>query len=202
MAASSPGKSAALIPGKNRRRVDREEGEKLLFGAAQDVARRKGFLADGVQASPENSCLERGRFKLRDKQDRLIVAIPVQEARDMLTYRRELAREVLKRAGVALNETNPESLERGKIRILSPELRALTWAVSCGRRVPYRKRQPLAPLIAVLLLLCAVLPGLIYLGWLWWRRRSYKRDLSALVDRWRKAGKPEPSRSFFQLYGR
>jgi hypothetical protein len=186
----------------NRRRTERDEGVKLLFGAAQDVARRMGYLNEGVQASEQNSCLERGRFKLRDKQDHLIIAIPVQQARDMLSYRRELAKEVLKRAGVAMKDGNPASLERGKIRLLSPELRALTWAISSGKRVPYRKRRKLEPLLVVVLLLAGVVPGIVYLLWRWWRQTVFRRELEALVKRWQAAGKPEPAASFFQLYGR
>ncbi|MFM2159358.1 MAG: hypothetical protein RLZZ124_1832 [Cyanobacteriota bacterium] len=186
----------------NRRRTERDEGVKLLFGAAQDVARRMGYLNEGVQASEQNSCLERGRFKLRDKQDHLIIAIPVQQARDMLAFRRELAKEVLKRAGVAMKDGNPASLERGKIRLLSPELRALTWAISSGKRVPYRKRRKLEPLLVVVLLLAGVVPGIVYLLWRWWRQTVFRRELEALVKRWQAAGKPEPAASFFQLYGR
>ena len=185
-----------------QRRTHRNDGLKLLFGAAMDVARRQGRLADGVQASETNSTLERGRFKLRDAQDRLITAIPVQAARDMLAYRRELAREVMEQVGVHVNDLNPAAMERGKIRIQTPEVRALAWAISTGKRVPYRKRLRHAKLISAVLLLCGVLPGLAFLGWLGQRNKAYQRDLNDLVKRWRAAGQPEPLASFFTLYGR
>ncbi len=184
----------------NSRRTDRDEGIRLLFGAAQDVARRKGLLADGVQASFANSGLERGRFKLRNRKDHLIVAIPVQEARDMLAYRRELAREVMEQAGVDLNHHNPTQLERQKLRIQPQEVRALAWAISHGRRVPYRKRLRRARWITLALLLCGVVPGLLFLAWLKRRQWTYQRELKGLVQRWREAGQPEPEASFFQLY--
>lgn len=184
----------------DRRIVGRDEGVELLFGAAQDVARRERKLADGIQASLEHSRLERGVFKLRSTRDRLIAAIPVQQVRDMLAYRRELAREALEAAGVALNARNPPLVERPKLRVESAEIRALAWAVSTGRRVPYSKRQPWRPALLVGLLLCGVLPGLLYLLWLWQRRQSYRRELADLVRRWRRAGQPEPTASFFRLY--
>jgi hypothetical protein len=185
----------------NRRRTDREEGIRLLFGAAQDVARRQGLLGDGVLASEANSSLERGRFKLRDQADHLIAAIPVQDARDMLAYRRDLAREVMQAAGITLNSRNPASQERGKLRILNPESRALAWAISTGRRVPYRRKQRWEPAVAVLLLLCGVIPGVAYILWLSAQQRASNRELAALVKRWQAAGKPEPASSFFELYG-
>lgn len=184
----------------NRRLTEREEGEELLFGAAQDVARRERKLADGLQASFDHSGLERGVFKLRSRNDKLIAAIPVQQARDMLAYRRQLAREVLDAAGVQVNALNPPLVERPKLRIQTPDVRALAWAVSTGRRVPYRKRQRWTPALVAALLLCGVLPGLVYLLWLWHQRQLYRRELADLVMRWRRAGQPEPKASFFRLY--
>lgn len=147
-----------------------------------------------MQVSAEHSHLERGRIKLRNNKDQLIAAISVQDARDMLAYRRSLARELLERSKVQINSSNPTHLERGKLRMLPAELRALTWAISTGRRVPYRKRQRLAPLYVLL-------TAGLYLLWLWWRNREYKQQLAALVKRWQQAGKPDPEASFFQLYG-
>jgi hypothetical protein len=187
--------------GKEKRYTDREEGFELLFGAAQDVARGERKLADGVQASLQHSQLERGLFKLRSRRNQLIAAIPVQQVRDMLAERRQLARDVMAAAGVSVNAANPAHLERKKVRVQPVEVRALAWAISKGRRVPSCRRQHWAPLLAVGLLLCGVLPGLVYLAWLWQRRRRYRTELKALVKRWRQAGQPEPSASFFRLYG-
>ena len=186
---------------EDQRRTDRSAGIRLLFGAAQDVARRKGQLGDGALASEAHSTLDRGKFKLRDNTERLLAVVPVQEARDALAYRRKLAHEAITDAGVELTSKNPTNQERGKLRVMNPELRALAWAVSTGRRIPYRRKQRWAPLIAIPLLLCGVIPGLIYLAWLWQRRRSSNRELAALVKRWQSAGRPEPEPSFFQLYG-
>ena len=183
-----------------RRLTERDEGVELLFGAAQDVARRERKLADGTQASLPHSGLERGVFKLRSQNDTLIAAIPVRQAREMLAYRRQLAREMLDSAGVRLNASNPPMVERPKLRIQPPEVRALAWAISTGKRVPYRRRWRWTPALAGALLLCGLLPGLLYLLWLSQRRQLYTRELAELVRRWRRAGQPEPKASFFRLY--
>ena len=185
-----------------QRRTDREEGLRLLFGAALDLARQQGKLAEGMKASLENSSLERGLFKLRGPRNQLIAALPVQQVRDMLAYRRQLAREVMGRAGVHLNDANPARVERPKLRIQTAEVRALAWAISDGRRIPYRQHQRWQPLLVVALLACGVVPGVLYLMWLAFSRRTYRRELAGLVQRWRRAGMPEPAASFFQLYGR
>ena len=188
--------------GAEDRRTDRDEGLRLLFGAAQDVARQQGRLSNGVRPNLENSSLERGQFKLRGPRNQLIAAIPVQQVRDMLAYRRELARDVMRQAGVQLNDANPARVERPKVRIQTAEVRALAWAISDGRRIPYRRRRHSEPLAAVLLLLCGVVPGVAYLIWLQGRRRQYRQELDKLVKRWKRAGMPEPAASFFQLYSR
>ena len=153
-----------------------------------------------MHASETNSGLERGRFKLRDANDHLITAIPVQEVRDMLAYRRELARDLLHHAHVDLKATNPASLERGKIRIQTGEVRALAWAISSGRRVPYHPKPRWVPWAACLLLMCGFVPGLIFIAWRNRRYRAYREELDALVRRWKAAGHPEPHESFFRLY--
>lgn len=166
-----------------------------------DVARQKGKLADGVTADEACSSLERGRLKLRDHRANLIVVIPVQEARDMLAYRRELGRKVMEGVGMHVNDMNPASIERWKVRVQTPEVRALTWAISTGRRIPYRRRLRGTRLITVILLLCGLIPGLIFLAWNRRRNTAYQNDLAALVKRWRSAGQPEPLASFFLLHG-
>lgn len=182
--------------GAEGRRTDREEGLRLLFGAAQDLARQQGKLTSGMKASLENSSLERGLFKLRGPRNQLIAVIPVQEVRSMLTYRRQLARAVMQQAGVKLNDANPARVERPKLRIQPAEVRALAWAISDGRRIPYRPRRAWQPLLVAALLACGVIPGVLYLLWLLRRRNQYRQELAGQVQRWRRAGMPEPAASF------
>lgn len=58
--------------GSELRRTDREEGLKLVYGAALDVARQKNLIPKGTTPSFEHSKLERGRYKIRCGLDRLI----------------------------------------------------------------------------------------------------------------------------------
>ena len=182
------------------RRTDREEGLRLLFGAALDVARQEGRLPEGATLSFEHSQLERGRFKLRDVDDRTLASVTLHDARAMLAFRREMAREVLEKVKVSVNSDNPGSFEKRQIRIQKPEVRAIAWAISTGRRVPMPVRRQLEPLISLLLLLCCLVPGIFYILQGRRQRRLYKQDLEGLVHRWRMAGKPDPADSFFALF--
>jgi len=186
--------------GAELRRTDREEGLKLLYGAALDVARQEGRLPEGAMLSFEHSQLERGRFKLRDVDDRTLASVTLHDARAMLAFRREVARQVLEKAKVSVNSANPGNFEKRQIRIQKPEVRAIAWAISTGRRVPMPVRRRLEPLVSVVLLLCGIVPGVIYILRGRNKRKQYTEDLKGLVHRWRMMGKPDPADSFFALY--
>ena len=186
--------------GAELRRTDRDEGLKLLYGAALDVARQQGKIPEGRSPSFEHSQLERGRYKLRDLDDRLMAAVTLQEARAMLAFRREVARQVLEKVKVSVNSDNPGNFEKRQIRIQKPEVRAIAWAISTGRRVPMPVERKMELLSSLGLLLCCVIPGVIYILRGQQLRRAYTEDLKGLVHRWRMAGKPDPADSFFSLY--
>jgi len=186
--------------GAELRRTDREEGLKLLYGAALDVARQEGRLPEGATLSFEHSQLERGRFKLRDVDDRTLASVTLHDARAMLAFRREVARQVLEKAKVSVNSANPGNFEKRQIRIQKPEVRAIAWAISTGRRMPMPVRRHLEPLVSVVLLLCGIVPGVIYILRGRKKRKQYAEDLKGLVHRWRMMGKPDPADSFFALY--
>lgn len=186
--------------GAELRRTDREEGLKLLYGASLDVARQNNQIPEGVSPSFEHSELERGRYKLRSTDDRLLAAVPLHDAREMLAYRRHLARQVFEKARLSVNSDNPANFEKRQIRIQKPELRAIAWAISTGRRVPMPPHRKLEVLTSVALLLCFVVPGVVYILEGRRRRRNYKTDLAGLEQRWRMAGKPDPADSFFAHY--
>lgn len=186
--------------GAELRRTDREEGLKLLYGAALDVARQNHQIPDGVTPSFEHSALERGRYKLRTVEEKTFAAITLHDARQMLAYRRELARRVLDKVKVSVNSDNPGSYEKRQIRIQKPDVRAIAWAISTGRRVPMPPQRKLEPLVSVLLLLACLVPGVLYIVSGMRQRKTYREDLEGLVHRWRMAGKPDPADSFFSLY--
>ena len=137
----------------NRRVTERDDGIELLFGAAQDLARQQGKLSKRIQACPLHSGLERGLFKLRSTRNTLIVALPIQQVRDMLYERRKLASQVIESAGIEINAANPPNLERRKVRVQTQDVRALAWAIGRGKRVPYCPKRRWTDLEAVVLLL-------------------------------------------------
>ena len=192
--------SNAPRKGSELRRTSRDEGLRLLYGAALDVARQQGKIPEGVSPSFEHSALERGRYKLRSTDDRLLAAVTLHDAREMLSYRRELARQVLEKVQVSVNSDNPGAIEKRQIRIQKPEVRAIAWAISTGRRVPMPPKRRLESLKTLALLICGIVPGLVYISKGLKRRAAYRDDLEELVERWRMASKPDPADSFFSLY--
>jgi hypothetical protein len=184
-----------------RRRVDREEGQRLLFAGAQDVARQQGKLAEGLFASYEASVLGRSSYALKTAEGRLIERVPLGEVRQMLGFRRELARQLLKKATEEVRKNKLARVERKHVRLQQDEVRALAWAIGEGKRFPYAGSENKRALITLGLLLCCVVPGLVYY---WYGvlkpRDQYKKDLDQLVMRWRSRGKPDPPESFFALF--
>lgn len=188
-------------PQEERRRINRADGLKLLFGAAQDFARQEGSLAEGDRASFERSILGRHSYSLRDENDELITRVALRDARAMLSYRRELARQLMVDAKVQTRSEKGRPLERRKIRLQKAEVRALSWAIGTGRRFPFPPKENRQGLITLALLLCCVVPGLVYyvrvvLG----NRNAYQTNLNELVNRWRLVGQPDPPPSFFAHY--
>ncbi len=188
-------------PSEERRRINREDGLRLLFAGAQDFARQEGSLAEGDRASFERSVLGRHSYTLRDDNDDLISRVPLREAREMLGYRRELARQMMVEAKVQPRAEKGQPLERRKVRLQKAEVRALSWAIGSGRRFPYPPRENREGLITLALLLCCLLPGLVYYVRVVLRNRNeYQNNLNELVNRWRLVGQPDPPPTFFAHY--
>jgi hypothetical protein len=196
-----PDQAPAEQPGEERRRINRADGLRLLFGAAQDCARQQGSLAEGDRASFGRSVLGRHSYTLRDENDALIARVSLREAREMLSFRRELARQLMVEAKVQTRSEKGQPLERRKVRLQKAEVRALSWAIGTGRRFPVPPRENREGLITLALLLCCVIPGLVYyvrvvLG----NRSKYQSNLNELMNRWRLLGQPDPPAAFFAHY--
>jgi hypothetical protein len=186
---------------QERRRVDRSDGLQLLFAGAQDFARQEGSLAEGQRASFERSVVGRNSYTLRDEADTLITRVALKDARAMLSFRRQLARQVLGDAKAEVTKGSSVQVERRLVRLQKGEIRALSWAIGSGRRFPYPPSENREGLITLALLLCCVVPGLVYYVRVVLRNRStYQTNLNELVSRWRMAGQPDPPPSFFALY--
>jgi hypothetical protein len=197
----SPDQASPDQASQERRRVNRDEGLKLLFAGAQDFARQEGSLAEGDRASFECSVLGRHSYTLRDENDDLITRVPLRDAREMLGYRRELARQMMVEAKVQPKAERGQPLERRKVRLQKAEVRALSWAIGSGRRFPYPPRENREGLITLALLLCCVVPGLVYYVRVVLRNRNeYQNNLNELVNRWRLVGQPDPPPTFFAHY--
>ncbi len=188
-------------PQPERRRINRDDGLKLLFAGAQDFARQEGSLAEGDRASFERSVIGRHSYTLRDENDDLIARVSLRDAREMLGCRRELARQMMVEAKVQPKAEKGQPLERRKVWLQKAEVRALSWAIGSGRRFPYPPRENREGLITLALLLCCVVPGLVYYVRVVLRNRNeYQNNLNELVNRWRLVGQPDPPPTFFAHY--
>jgi hypothetical protein len=197
----NPDQPSQNQPQEERRRINRADGLQLLFGAAQDFARQEGSLAEGDRASFERSVLGRHSYTLRDENDALITRVPLRETRAMLSFRRELARQLMVDAKVQPRSEKGQPLERRKVRFQKAEVRALSWAIGTGRRFPFPPRENREGLITLALLLCCLIPGLVYYVRVVLRNRdAYQTNLNELVNRWRLVGQPDPPPSFFAHY--
>ncbi len=187
--------------GAEQRRVDRSEGEKLVFAGAQDYARRAGKIREGRNASYEQSVIGRGGYTLRSADGSLIMRVPLVQAREMLRFRRALARQLLSGLKEDVLKESTLDVERRQIRVQPERLRALAWAIGTGRRFPYEEGARKKKFITLGLLLCGVVPGVIYyIKHVRGPQRQYQHDLRNLVERWHIQGKPDPPHSFFLLY--
>jgi hypothetical protein len=181
--------------------VDRAEGLKLVFAGAQDYARQQGSLAEGQVASFEHSVVGRSSYALRDANEKLIARVALNDARGMLSFRRQLARQLLSSVKVEILKESTVVVERRQIRLQKEQVRALAWAIGAGRRFPYPPSETRQGLITLGLLLCCLIPGFVYYVMVVRGNRDrYQHNLNELVKRWRILGRPDPPASFFALY--
>jgi hypothetical protein len=168
-----------------------------LFAAAQDVARQQGLLG-GRLASLEHSEPRGKSYLLQDANSASIARLPLEEVRTMAATRHKL---LMESAGVKqVAEIHPVRRidRRVAFRILPDDQRALAWALSEGRRVPMGRafnRRDL--LIGIALLPLCLVPGVVYLVAARRRHRRFRQDTEALMQRWRLAGRPDPSSEWF-----
>jgi hypothetical protein len=168
----------------------------LLFGVAQEFAWRHGALPRGERASRDTSHPCRVSYALRDGDGQLIARIPLQQLQQGLRERRQALRRLLRSAGITWKPSRAawydiQQLNQA-IRKQQRSFMALTWAVSTGQPYPRAPIGRQEVLIAVLLLLCFLIPGIVYIAVLVKRQQRYQADLEQLVKRWRGAGMPDP----------
>jgi hypothetical protein len=177
--------------------VDREEGLNLLFAAAQDVAREEGKLADGMYGSLEHSRISSTSFTLMSASGQLIARVSLAKAREVIGIRRQIARDMTRKAGLEITPYANDQSNKRNLRNLPEEIRAITWAISSGRRFPAKGYQERDIWIGLLLLIPGIIPGVLYLGWIARKRRRYEKSLKELVTRWHTYGRQEPAENLF-----
>lgn len=199
---------------EDRRRLSREQGLPLLFAAAQDIARQKGALGEGIGASLEQSVLSRASFALKTQEGKLILRIPLQEVRAMLRYRQGLASHIASRSNDVTLLTQWDMDLRQRLRLCNEEMRALVWAISQGRRfptpIPWSRNVAIGAIVVLLAvapgglggvrLVLFLVPAVAYWIWLISRYVAYRKAVEDLIMRWRMNGKRDPDSSFFKLY--
>ncbi|MEO1002657.1 MAG: hypothetical protein AAFX65_06040 [Cyanobacteria bacterium J06638_7] len=168
----------------------------LLFGVAQEVAWRDRSLPRGAQASPEHSHPCRLSYALKGGDGELIARIPLPQLQQGLGERRDAMRRLLRSAGITWKPSRAAWYDLQQInKAISRQPRsfmALIWAISKGQPYPRPAFGLSQLLVALLLLLCLLIPGLVYIALLLRRQQRYERDLQQLVKRWRAAGSPAP----------
>jgi len=123
--------------GQGGRRVDRSERERLLFAPAQLIARQQGKLVNGVNASINTSQIGRNSYALKTAEGHLIARVPLAEAREMLAYRRTVARQLFANMKMVIRKENTAAVERRQVRRLNEEVRGLAWAIGEGQRFSF-----------------------------------------------------------------
>lgn len=168
-----------------------------LFAAAQDVARQQGLLGRR-QASLEHSEPKGVIYLLLDADKGPIARLPLEEVRLRAAKRHQM---LMGSAGVkVVAEIHPVRRidRRVAFRMLPDVQRALAWALSEGRRVPMGRALNCADLlIGIALLPLCLVPGVVYLVAARRRHRQFRQDTQALLQRWRLAGRPDPSQEWF-----
>jgi len=182
---------------EDRRLVNRDEALNLLFAAAQDVAREEGKLADGVYGSLEQSHISSTSFTLKSASGQMIARVSLAKAREVIGIRRQIARDITRKAGLEITPYANDQSNKRNLRNLPEEIRAITWAISSGRRFPAKGYQRRDIWIGLLLLIPGIIPGVLYLGWIAQKRRRYEQRLKELVTRWRTNGRQEPAANLF-----
>ena len=122
--------------GREGRRVDRSERERRLFAPAQLIARQQGEMVNGVNAAINTSQIGRNSYALKTAEGHLIARV-LAEAREMLAYRRTVARQLFANMKMVIRKENTAAVERRQVRRLNEEVRGLAWAIGEGQRFSF-----------------------------------------------------------------
>lgn len=122
--------------GKAGRRVNRSEGERLLFAPTQLIARQERNMVNGVNAAINTSPIGRNSYALKAAEGPRMARVPLAEAREMLAYRSTVARQLFANLKVLIMKENIAAVERRQVRLLNEKERGLAWEIGKGQRCP------------------------------------------------------------------
>jgi hypothetical protein len=177
----------------NASATDASAGNGRLFAAAQDLARRRGWIGGLRRADQESSYSLRASYVLKDSAGQLIGRLPLPSVQRVAERRRRRLVAALQGMVAELGPAAEISAQRAWLRRQSPDIRAVAWAYCSGGRLPegepFRGRKRW---IALLLLLAGILPGLLYLGFGIYRARLHRISVREVVTRWQRGGSRIP----------
>jgi hypothetical protein len=127
----------------------------------------------------------------------MIARVSLAKAREVIRIRRQIARDMTRKAGLEITPYLNDQSNKRNFRNLSEEIRALGWAISNGRRFPTKDYHRRDIWIGLLLLIPGIIPGVLYLGWIAQKQRRYKKRLKELVARWITNKRPNPAPNLF-----
>lgn len=171
----------------------------LLFGLARDLAIPRGGVSRAALASQEQSHFSTVSYVLKNDQGEVIRRIPLDELSNALARRCRDMRRALRQARIRPDSTRPLWLNPQLLKGRPRWFPALVWAISTGEPYPRPGYPLLETCITVGLLLCGVIPGLIYLVLRSQRRKPSLQALVALENHWRAIGAPQPNGDFMRL---
>lgn len=78
------------------------------------------------------------------------------------------------------------------------EEQAIAWAYSMGYDIPENMDGCSQGCLVSIALIAFVIPGIILVIWLMIKNNQYERDISALINKWIDAGRPEPGEDVYE----
>ncbi|CAK6692298.1 hypothetical protein BBFGKLBO_01207 [Synechococcus sp. CBW1107] len=166
-----------------------------LQAAALGLALRSGMIQSIAEVSAHLSHASSSSYALMAADGRLLVRFPLARVKQWAKRRERVLARLERRQRLA---RLPVDNRRADFRSQPDRTRALAWSISTGQPIPPGRFGPTQALVALLLLLLGLVPGVIYLAWAWPRQAAYQQALRQVERRWLAAGMPDPQDSAFQ----
>jgi hypothetical protein len=166
-----------------------------LHAAALGLALHSGLIRSVAEVSAHLSHASSSSYALIAEDGRLLVRFPLARVKQWAKRRERVLARLERRQRLA---RRPVYNRRADFRSQPDRVRALAWSISTGQPIPPGRFGPTQVLLALLLLLLGLVPGVIYLVWAWPRHLAYQQSLRKVERLWLAAGTPDPVDSAFQ----